>query len=267
MLNKRFTKLVVIEQLDFPNNSWKCLCDCGNTRIVSENKLLRGEAKSCGCLQRKKKDTNLVGQKFNYLLVIKKTYSKRLAPAWLCKCDCGNEVILETSTITTGNNLSCGKCLKQIHGDLTGKQFKHWTVVSRIPSIGPSKWLCKCVCGTEKSIWASNLTSNKAIGHCGCITRAQRTEIQNQRTLLRRMRNAIIKRDNFTCMLCGVKPLNYKFKVHHIFPFKEYPELRLKATNLVTLCPKCHCKAHNGNFNTINKKIQTILSAMFEVGD
>jgi hypothetical protein len=33
---------------------WLCVCDCGNTAVVSGGKLRRGHTKSCGCLQRDK---------------------------------------------------------------------------------------------------------------------------------------------------------------------------------------------------------------------
>ena len=31
---------------------WKCLCLCGNIKIIAENSLLSGATKSCGCLSR-----------------------------------------------------------------------------------------------------------------------------------------------------------------------------------------------------------------------
>jgi len=31
---------------------WDCVCDCGNEKQVSDNKLKSGEVKSCGCLRR-----------------------------------------------------------------------------------------------------------------------------------------------------------------------------------------------------------------------
>ena len=32
---------------------WECKCECGNTCVISGDKLRRGHTKSCGCLQRK----------------------------------------------------------------------------------------------------------------------------------------------------------------------------------------------------------------------
>jgi hypothetical protein len=68
-----------------------------------------------------KKD--LTGKKFNRLIVksLKGTnkYGKRL---WECICDCGKKIVVDTSSLTTGNTKSCG-CYKQ---DLIKKlNFKH----------------------------------------------------------------------------------------------------------------------------------------------
>jgi hypothetical protein len=49
---QRFARLVVVERSGtHPNNQalWRCICDCGNTTIVTGNNLRRGATKSCGC--------------------------------------------------------------------------------------------------------------------------------------------------------------------------------------------------------------------------
>src|SRR3990167_8097630 len=52
-------------------------------------------------------------------------------------------------------------------------------------------------------------------------------------------RTAVLKRDNYACTGCSSKE---KLHVHHIKPFREYPELRLEASNGTTLCVPCHMK-------------------------
>jgi hypothetical protein len=54
LVGERFGRLVVLSMA--PRNScnqitWECLCDCGNTALVSTNCLRTGQ-QSCGCLQR-----------------------------------------------------------------------------------------------------------------------------------------------------------------------------------------------------------------------
>jgi len=34
----------------FGSRTWECLCECGNTKVVSTNALRMGNTKSCGCL-------------------------------------------------------------------------------------------------------------------------------------------------------------------------------------------------------------------------
>lgn len=50
----RYGKLTVIDRHIFPNDNrkawWDCLCDCGNTKVVSGVALRSGNVKSCGCL-------------------------------------------------------------------------------------------------------------------------------------------------------------------------------------------------------------------------
>jgi len=33
---------------------WNCVCDCGTVKLVKRSSILRGESKSCGCLQRER---------------------------------------------------------------------------------------------------------------------------------------------------------------------------------------------------------------------
>lgn len=60
------------------------------------------------------KSNEMVGEKFGRLTVIRSEGSKQCGSVkrrmWLCRCDCGNEVSVTTSSLTTGNTRSCG-CL------------------------------------------------------------------------------------------------------------------------------------------------------------
>ena len=51
--------------------------------------------------------------------------------------------------------------------DLTGQQFGRLTVISRVPDVQPTRWLCRCICGKEVEVFASNLTRHHTTS-CGC---------------------------------------------------------------------------------------------------
>lgn len=61
LVGERFGRLTVLEYAkDYPhgkgrNSWWVCRCDCGDTVIVRDCKLVTGYTRSCGCLQ---KETN-----------------------------------------------------------------------------------------------------------------------------------------------------------------------------------------------------------------
>jgi len=61
--------------------------------------------------------------------------------------------------------------------DLTGRKFNNLTVIERSGSNrqGGSTWLCKCVCGTEKTFSSDHLTRKKSpVKSCGCLKKAMK---------------------------------------------------------------------------------------------
>lgn len=48
----RFGRLVALEFFDIvPGGArWTCVCDCGNTKVVPSSSMVRGDSRSCGCL-------------------------------------------------------------------------------------------------------------------------------------------------------------------------------------------------------------------------
>lgn len=61
----------------------------------------------------------------------------------------------------------------------------------------------------------------------------------------KRKKEFVMKRDGYLCVEC--KRYGRKTPavlVHHIKALEEYPELKLEATNLESLCESCHNKRH-----------------------
>lgn len=61
---------------------------------------------------------DLTGQKFGRLTVIKRAENIGRYSAWLCKCDCGKEKIINGNSLKSGLTRSCG-CISR------GRQGKH----------------------------------------------------------------------------------------------------------------------------------------------
>ena len=54
-INERYGRLLVVSHAgkDYRNKHlWKCVCDCGNEKIVVSDNLSSGKSKSCGCLKK-----------------------------------------------------------------------------------------------------------------------------------------------------------------------------------------------------------------------
>jgi hypothetical protein len=56
---------------------------------------------------------NLVGNRYGRLIVVRRAEnSPHGSTRWLCKCDCGNECVVHSVSLKTGNTTSCG-CFKR----------------------------------------------------------------------------------------------------------------------------------------------------------
>ena len=60
---------------------------------------------------------NLSGLVFSKLTVLKKMPSRKGHAKWLCKCECGNEVVVDAGNLRSGHSKSCGNCQKYEHID------------------------------------------------------------------------------------------------------------------------------------------------------
>lgn len=134
LVGQKFGRLLVIDAAEERTRAggmrWKCLCDCGNTIIVSRGVLVNtNTTKSCGCYRKEHSKINgynrridLSGQRFGRLVVLSPAEKKGRSSAWRCKCDCGNIAEIRISALTGGHTRSCG-CL---HKERTSKaRFKH----------------------------------------------------------------------------------------------------------------------------------------------
>lgn len=120
---KTYGYLTVISRAESKDGRamWKCKCKCGNECIVSGKVLRSGHTQSCGCLKiertvarnMERGGGDLTGQRFGKLVVIgfdswldhNNGHRDRM---WRCKCDCGNECVVNHRYLRFGDTESCG---------------------------------------------------------------------------------------------------------------------------------------------------------------
>ena len=133
---KKFGRLKAVESTTERRDGcvvWKCQCDCGNICYITSRNLVRGDTKSCGCIRKEKSD--IVGQYFGKLMAIKIVKKKKNRhPYWLCKCECGNYVIVQQNNLKNGHTKSCG-CMQDRHQ----LKFYKGSCISRLESKRLSK--------------------------------------------------------------------------------------------------------------------------------
>lgn len=93
---------------------WACQCACGNQIVVNQDDLFWGSILDCGC--QKKKRSDIAGQRFGRLIALRETEpgisrSGVSIPRWLCRCDCGRELVVRKNNLTGRITRSCG-CLR-----------------------------------------------------------------------------------------------------------------------------------------------------------
>ena len=127
---KRFCRLTVIHPADekirsngYGRRMWVCQCDCGKQVVVTQDDLLSGHTKSCGCYHREMSSKSflddITGNRYGYLTVVRRygTIDKD-KPTWLCRCDCGKETVVRGICLKNGSTQSCG-CKRFSIGELS----------------------------------------------------------------------------------------------------------------------------------------------------
>lgn len=113
-IGNRYGRLTVIEKTDKRNGRaviWKCQCDCGNIVEVIGRDLRQNKTLSCGCLNReltsKRQTQDELGNRYGKLLVLERKGQINGLAAWLCQCDCRNQVVVKGADLRNGR-ISCG---------------------------------------------------------------------------------------------------------------------------------------------------------------
>lgn len=114
LIGKKIGKLLVLEKLETRRGRsvlWKCRCDCGKLCEKTTGELTSGFSNSCGCGWRQPAVHQ--GERFGKLTAVAPTEKRTCkSVVWICQCDCGNQVEVRATMLTSGHTTSCG-CVKR----------------------------------------------------------------------------------------------------------------------------------------------------------
>ncbi len=198
------------------------------------------------------------GKRYGSLTAVEYVYSDNNGRAcWQCVCDCGNEIVVSSPNLQTGNTKSCG-CLSLIK-DRTGDRYGRLVAMryTHTGERGNACWECKCDCGNISIVSSGSLQDTQS---CGCLQREAASRIGKEYCVKKGEnmgvanpnfrhglycdklssdeREEIRKRDNYTCQDCNKHQdeIGRKLDVHHIDGDDENSD----PSNLITLCHGCH---------------------------
>lgn len=117
------------------------------------------------------KALNLINERFGKLTVLNKADNYKNRTAWLCQCDCGEQIVVTTKNLRNGTVRSCG-CLKR--KQLIGEKFGQLTVLKATQERrhGSVVWECKCDCGNVTYATTEGLRAGDNVS-CGCRNKAK----------------------------------------------------------------------------------------------
>ncbi len=128
---------------------------------------------------------DLTGKVFGKLTAVEYAGKKGKHTCWRCRCECGKEATVFTTSLKSGDTTSCG-CANAFNKrvalfgdtDLTGKRFGSLTVIGRK---GIRSWFCRCDCGRELSRDTSKLHDGTALKCRICAAADRRTDLTGKR--------------------------------------------------------------------------------------
>ena len=175
LIGEKFGRLLLLSLDDQPNRNryYFCQCDCGTIKSIRRDHLQNGKTISCGCKQKEIK-VDLVGKRFNSLDVIS-LHDERVRKKiyWNCKCECGNECIVNSYDLQSGSVKTCGckinskqdlKCKER----LIGKRFGRILVIRETKEkLGRAK-LYECLCDCGKTVLKTSQIIVSFVS-CGCL--------------------------------------------------------------------------------------------------
>lgn len=118
--------------------------------------------------------TNIVGERYGKLIVLKIESPQHGKSRCSVRCDCGAEKIVNIYNLKSGNTKTCGcthfdTAFNNV--DITGNRYGRLLVTQRSQSEkNRARWLCRCDCGNMCTATGKTLREGKKKS-CGCIHR------------------------------------------------------------------------------------------------
>lgn len=121
---------------------------------------------------------DLSNQRFNMLNVLFPVMCNN-KKQWLCKCDCGNYVVVSRNHLTSGNTKSCGCLLHNVmtkrweqyreDSDVIGEKFGRLTTVAFVGVKNKEAiYHFKCECGNDVEL-SMHSVKQGVVKSCGCL--------------------------------------------------------------------------------------------------
>jgi hypothetical protein len=181
------------------------------------------------------KQIDLSGIIFNRLTVIKQEqsllYGKTKKRMWLCKCSCGNEIIVNTGALTSGNTKSCG-CL---HNEASVEN----SIKSRYMLANPDSGY--------KSIMRSYKYNATSRGYCFDLT-------------FEEFKKLVLS----NCYYCGDEPSNIYFRNYYDAPYNGIDRIDNTIgyipSNVVPCCKTCNIAKNNKTYDEFMQWINRFIN-------
>lgn len=171
-LNKWYNNLFVFKYLAsnadeniYKEPAYLCKCKCGEQTIKRVKHVINGVATACdkcnNITKNKSKynDEDIISKKYGRLTIVEfltgsDNRNEQKAPAYVCKCDCGNIVIKKASHVINHKIKSCGKCRtgrsKYADTSYIGKKYGSLEIIGLGHDGVQSTFMCRCDCGRSK---------------------------------------------------------------------------------------------------------------------
>lgn len=129
---------------------------------------------------------DITGQVFGDLTVLFRVDvdSYRNCALWLCKCICGNEIVVRATALRSEHTKSCGCTTNKRRSDALSKElqpgeiFGRYTILYKEERMGQGGFYrVHCVCGNEKTVHRQALVEGKVVS-CGCYQKEEKSQRQ-----------------------------------------------------------------------------------------